>query len=126
MGVSCMNTCPGTTPTPPIGVLPSAIMNPDPLRFEIVEIKQKGNIFLVEVDYLGVTNYEGRKILLVATEMNLNQFKAMKYLDPHFSNNIIKDKKSGMQYKILARFEPSEVGKLIALGTFNEIGKYFV
>lgn len=126
MGVSCMNTCSGTTPSSPIGVFPNAMINPDPLRFEVIDVQKKGNYILAVVQYLGVTNYEGRKILLIATEMTIRQFNNMRYLDPHFSEQVMRDKKTGLPYIILARFEPSEVGKLIALKTFKDVSKYSV
>ena len=118
-----MKTCYGTTP---VSGVSSSLFNPDLLRFEVTDVQKKGNYILAEVQYLGVTNYEGRKILLVATEMTIRQFKNMKYLDPHFSDQIVRDKKTGLPYVILARFEPSEVGKLIGLKTFREVSKYSV
>lgn len=69
--------------------------NPDPRRFEILEVERIGGLWLSVLLYAGCTNFEGRKVLL--TNWNPG---SRDVIDPHFAEE------SG----ILARFEPSADG----------------
>jgi hypothetical protein len=65
---------------------PPAAPNPDPAVWEVVEARQIGRTLIVSVRYPGCTNYEGVK-LLVYENVTLEQLKAQKLIDPHFSDD---------------------------------------
>jgi len=76
--------------------------NPDPSKFKIIDTLTVGTMMVVEVQYSGCTNYEGRKIL-VYDGMTKIELHEQKYIDPHFSDN--------KKYKSpVARFEPTQKG----------------
>jgi len=78
--------------------------NPDPHTFTIERVKQTGDYVSVLVHYPGCTNYEGRKILVLAG-ITEPQLRAMRVLDPHFLEN----------GPVIARFRPDELGWELAL-----------
>lgn len=75
--------------------------NPDPQEFSIVSIEQRGYYLICTVDYPGCTNYEGRKILVLAG-VSEQQLKSAKMLDPHFCE--------AAHISPVARFEPTTRG----------------
>jgi hypothetical protein len=73
--------------------------NPNPKRFEVLEIKQYTGIsqsFVMKVRYLDCTNYEGIKIMVYRGV----HFPVTR-LDPHFSEDAMSP---------FARFEPTQKG----------------
>jgi hypothetical protein len=83
--------------------------NPDPLRYEILKNVSKKDLLLIKIRYLDCVNYEGNKILLYKN-VTLDQLKAQKYIDPHFSE-------SKNYHSPIARFEPTEFGWTLGLAT---------
>lgn len=75
---------------------------PNPIKFSIEEYTQIGNFLVIRLKYSGVTNYEGKKIL-VYEGINIQSFKNQGHADPHFSNN-------PKFHSPIARFEPTAQG----------------
>lgn len=80
--------------------------NPNPTRFIIKSIEEKGPFLIVVVEYLDCTNFEGRKIL-VFEGVTRHELLSCQVLDPHFTNT------TGVISPI-ARFVPTEHGKILA------------
>ncbi len=78
--------------------------NPDPHKFTIERVKRTGDYMSLLVHYPGCTNYEGRKILVLAG-ITEPQLRAMQVLDPHFLED----------GPVIARFRPDEHGWELAL-----------
>lgn len=74
---------------------------PDPYKFEILQISCVGNWSAVKIRYPNCTNYEGNKILLCNQVESL--IRKHKRIDPHFT-----DKENALN--LFARFEPTEKG----------------
>lgn len=83
------------------GYTPSYSIEPNPLNFNIKEIQTINGHTIAKVNYPNCTNFEGNKILFFKNKTS-EQVKAIKLLDPHFSN---KDKNTPF-----ARFEPTKEG----------------
>ena len=83
--------------------------NPDPSKFNILRIEKIGRSCLVEIQYEGCTNYEGRKILAFYKCSRVT-IKALVKIDPHFCDD--------EHLSPVARFEPTEAGW--------EMGKVFL
>lgn len=83
---------------------PQPAGNPDPRKFEIRRSHSERVYAAIEVVFHGVTNYEGRKVI-VMRRADLAQALAVGILDPHFS-----DKGPSP----VARFEPTEFGWKLA------------
>lgn len=81
--------------------------NPEPDKFTIIRHEQVDDAFVVvEVQYHGCTNYEGRKILVFNNRWgHVRQWKLM---DPHFSSKA-PDKSP------IARFVPTAMGWQMAI-----------
>ena len=75
---------------------------PNPTKFSIENSVQVGNFLVVQLKYSGVTNFEGRKIL-VYENITIDEFNKQGHADPHFSNN-------AKFYSPIARFEPTGSG----------------
>ena len=82
--------------------------DPDPLNYTIEEEMAIGECVVVTILYPDCKNYEGKKILLFTDKYAWNDLKKSKKIDPHF----IEEKCSPM-----ARFEPTERGKMMAVAT---------
>lgn len=97
MGISCLGRRSWSTYD---GYVPAANSgNPNPLNFLIEKIEQVGNHVVAMIKYIGVTNYEGKKIL-VFTNQKAKTIQKLTSIDPHFSNN--------PEYiSPFARFEPT-------------------
>lgn len=80
--------------------------NPDPSNYRINSWDRRNGFLLVEVVYPDCTNFEGTKLLLFK-DVTINQLKAQKMIDPHFSNN-------KRYYSPVARFEPTKLGRELA------------
>lgn len=82
--------------------LPQAPYNePDPYRFELLRAMEGRNGYtLARIKYVGCSNYEGHKILLL--KKTLAELDAMRELDPHF----LEQHDNGL----VARFVPTEEG----------------
>jgi len=97
------NPCPDCDPTPrkvrkARKARKVSLPNPDPNRFNIVDIYYNGKNTVVRVKYEGCTNYEGLKIMVYKGFLDT---KDIKELDPHFCENHVSP---------IARFEPTEEG----------------
>jgi hypothetical protein len=84
-----------------------ALPNPDPEQFEILRTHVEKRFVVVEIRYIGCTNYEGRKILLFEDE-TLEAITSSKQLDPHFCDN-------PHCISPIARFEPTDAGWQMAV-----------
>lgn len=84
-----------------------ALPNPNPEQFEILRTHVEGNYMVVELRYIGCTNYEGRKILLFDSE-TLESIESAKRLDPHFCD-------SPHCISPIARFLPTDSGWQMAV-----------
>ena len=74
--------------------------NPDPINFEILELKQVGLNVVARIKYPDCTNFEGIKIC-VYLGTNCNMIRSLKSIDPHFDNNSLSP---------FARFKPNNNG----------------
>lgn len=81
--------------------------NPDPSNYKILSAIENPNGLVVEIQYIGCTNYEGRKILVFEKGVTLIDLVNQKLIDPHFFQN--KSFKSP-----IARFEPTVRGMNLA------------
>lgn len=81
----------------------AAAPNPDPRSFKIIRTEELGNFTLVELQYIGCTNYEGRKIMLLAGIGSIGLL-ALDYIDPHFGEE------GSQPFQLLARFVPTNCG----------------
>ena len=72
--------------------------NPDPSRWALIKINKYQHITVALVKYKDCTNFEGEKILVFKSSIDLDESKD---LDPHFS----KDNTSP-----IARFIPTDEG----------------
>jgi hypothetical protein len=105
MGINMSGISVANDPWPPPG-------NPIPTRFRVIRSQEvKGNL-VVEIEYEGVKNYEGRKVLLYLGT-DTAWLGKQKSIDPHFSE-------SGGPF---ARFEPTHKGWDNAITLARMIGK---
>lgn len=72
---------------------------PDPKNFTILNVKVINGLTIVDINYAGVTNFEGNKILVFKTDMSIALY-SIREIDPHFDGN------NG----IIARFIPGKEG----------------
>lgn len=87
---------------------PTAIPpNPNPSNYKLVREELVGQVLIVEVEYLGCTNFEGRKIMCYQGVRSFEELQTIckGVIDPHFS----KSRKSP-----IARFKPTKSGWLMA------------
>jgi len=75
---------------------------PNPAKFSIEEHVQVGNFLVIRLKYSGVTNFEGRKVL-VYEDITIEDFEKQGHADPHFSDN-------PKFHSPIARFEPTASG----------------
>lgn len=73
--------------------------NPNPLLYEIEEGGRIGNLVILKVKYIGCTNFEGNKILILQ-DISDDEIRSLVELDPHFS----------VDSKLIARFRPDDMG----------------
>lgn len=78
--------------------------NPNPLNYEIQWCLAQGDFLLARVKYFGCTNYEGDKLLLFF-EMTEKELRALRELDPHFTE----------KSKLIGRFKPDAGGEALAM-----------
>jgi hypothetical protein len=78
-----------------------SVPNPDPRRFVITRVQAAGSFTVVEAHYEGVTNYEGRKIMVCAYPEKV--IRSRHVLDPHFCDSV-------HHVSPFARFEPTKEG----------------
>lgn len=74
--------------------------NPNPGNYRILRATAVGSAIVVEVHYVGCTNFEGNKIM-VFENCSKEQFCKLSSLDPHFSETGISP---------VARFKPDALG----------------
>ncbi len=79
--------------------------NPDPKKFEILEVGLNNDFTIVRVKYPDCTNYEGVKILVYKGHV-IKEIMAAKEIDPHFCDKHLSP---------IARFAPTEEGLKLAL-----------
>lgn len=89
--------------------------NPDPKNFTIKRIVSAGKYSALEVNYPNCTNYEGNKILVVWGDENL--MRRLNRLDPHFSDS------DESYWELIARFQPTEKGWMMACWLTVELNK---
>jgi len=77
--------------------------NPNPENFRIIDDFRIGQFTMLTVVYPDCTNFEGIKILIFNKPMPIRG--SIKFLDPHFCEKHISP---------IARFEPTDEGKLYA------------
>jgi hypothetical protein len=75
---------------------------PNPIKFETIRSDQIGTFLIVELQYEGCTNYNGRKIL-VYENITLKDLNKQGHADPHFSC-------TQEYYSPIARFKPDTHG----------------
>lgn len=84
--------------------------NPNKFRFKLVRRldfpKGGGKVSVVEINYPDCFNHKGNKILVYADGSILDGRLKAKCLDPHFLDN---------ETSPIARFEPTELGWILAL-----------
>jgi hypothetical protein len=83
--------------------------NPDPSRYEVLEVRNFDNATLLKVRYIDCTNFEGVKILVY-----LGKFIPSQDLDPHFSET---------KTCPIARFKPDSLGYEIAVDLCDWLSK---
>lgn len=99
MGCSFMKSCGGIqTETKYIS------MNPNPKNFRIDKLIELQNTY-VEIFYPDAKNYEGNKVLVFRGKV-ARELLSAKEIDPHFNCGFLAP---------IARFEPSELGKLLGM-----------
>ena len=80
----------------------NALPNPNPANYKILRYHAFEIGYLVlEIQYMGCTNYEGRKILVF--NCKIQDLLKQKLIDPHFSDN-------KQMISPIARFEPTQTG----------------
>lgn len=92
--------CLGPSPTDHIPSKPPPKGEPDPKLFNVLALKEFSNCHILVVHYPNCTNYEGRKVLLIAGPYDPN----LTFLDPHFTDDS----------QLLARFRPTPAGLRLA------------
>jgi hypothetical protein len=97
MGVSLINSSSSS-----FDAKPGALPNPDPRRYKILRTMRCRQWLLLELEYLGCTNFEGRKILLFRNT-TLEDLRKQVAIDPHFSDN-------ATMISPVARFIPTQDG----------------
>ena len=75
------------------------VSQPDPYNFKVLTSVSRNGNMLALVEYPDATNFEGRKILLIANRVTL---QGVVKLDPHFLEN--------NRINIVARFQPTDEG----------------
>ena len=95
MGLSLFGRCTtGYTPSAPAP-------NPDPKRWQLLDVKRFDNAHVLTVRYLDCTNFEGIKVMVFR-----GKYAPRTTLDPHFS-----DKPDSP----IARFRPDTEGLAMAV-----------
>lgn len=82
--------------------------NPSPDKWELMELYEASNGYVMKVKYEGCTNCEGEKIMVFR-----GQYKERSYLDPHFSFNGLSP---------MARFIPTDYGMKMAKDLADSFG----
>jgi hypothetical protein len=93
MGISPFKSCMTNT------VMPAP--NPSPSRWELLKALEYPNGYILQVRYLGCTNFEGIKLMVFK-----GQYKYRTYLDPHFEES---------DSSPIARFKPDSEGMRFAI-----------
>ena len=103
MGISPFHasSCSCPTPAPAPASAPAPTGQPNPRRFRIARLQAEGFWTVIEAIYDGVTNYEGRKIIVYAYPEKIIRSRAA--LDPHFCDSV-------HHVSPFARFEPTRAG----------------
>jgi len=80
--------------------------NPNPDKYEIITVKEEGNVVMIELKYEDCTTYEGRK-LLVYYGVTVADLWKQGSLDPHFTDraDVISP---------VARLRPNALGWILA------------
>lgn len=100
MGMGPFKSCDSCTPTSNQAPAP----NPNPGRFVILGTTQVGPHLIARIHYLDCTNFEGIK-LCVYKNMTARELYGLKYLDPHFSEELASP---------IARFRSTVEGEILA------------
>jgi hypothetical protein len=86
--------------------------NPNPAKFTIERTEQCGPHLVAQIRYHGVTNYEGRKIIVYLNRSE-QSLRDSAWIDPHFQDD---ERYGGAPF---ARFEPTELGWANAIGMLD-------
>ena len=89
--------------------------NPNPTNFKIEKLGEVGDWVYTEVRYPDCTNFEGLKVL-VFYKVPAEDIMRAKEIDPHFCDNT--------HIKPIARFEPTEFGKMLAWQMVKSGGEF--
>ena len=73
---------------------------PNPNKYRVVMTERYTNSTLVIIDYVGCSNFEGRKVMVYS-----GNFNPVGSVDPHFSATGVSP---------IARFKPDEIGLKLA------------
>lgn len=84
--------------------------NPNPARFTVLRSEECGKHLVAMLQYHGVTNYEGRKVL-VWLNKDEAWLRSKTFLDPHFQES--------HDDSPFARFEPTQCGWYGAIGMLD-------
>ena len=79
---------------------------PDPTNFKVKRIEVINGYPILLVNYPGVKNYEGNKILMYPKNFDISYLKSRGRIDPHFFTN---------GDSPIARFEPTSYGWELAV-----------
>ncbi len=93
----------GQTFNPLAGKVERVNSTPDPKNFKILEKEIINGYPIIMVNYPGVLNYEGNKILMYRKNFNFDLIKDR--IDPHFFTE---------NDSPIARFEPTQYGWVLA------------
>jgi hypothetical protein len=75
--------------------------NPNPSRWELIDVYQSARAYVLVVRYLDCTNFEGLKVMVFR-----GKYRPRRHLDPHFSE---------ADGSPIARFRPDEEGREMAM-----------
>lgn len=103
MGMSLFKSSCSTNYTPR-----AAAPNPDPKRWQLLDVKDFAHAHVLTVRYLDATNFEGIKVMVFR-----GKYAPRKTLDPHFSSE---------PGSPVARFRPDEEGVAMAVALAKRIG----
>jgi len=80
---------------------------PNPMRFTVLKYFLDAPYAALLVHYVGCTNYEGKKLLILEGVFGDEQVRSLRTLDPHFT-----DERHAI--RVIARLEPTAHGMKLA------------
>jgi hypothetical protein len=87
MGISLFSSNSSSEITPDTETYP----NPNPYRFEVLDITESAKYFMLVLKYLDCTEYEGKKVLVykIKHKEDVEKMLDESCIDPHFLENRI-------------------------------------